>query len=244
MAKDKLSYDDEMAWKEREKEIREESAYTRDTRRLSFGRFYSEGGNAYKNTTVEDDYSDKEMDSQSYDKFLKAQTKLKKLGTKCITSVSSKKSEEYQPHVCIPKNLQVFLKSEDYKKFKYLEYLIKYKCDDSLAEFIEYKYDILNKDPLKEFNDLKNKYNKELKEVKEIMEKIKKGQSPEEIMLQEKKRNDLLLEKMIESNNKEVEELGIDFLLEDESFIPASLLEEEEILSPSLSKITKSFDRD
>ncbi len=82
--KSELNYDDEMAWKEREKAIEEEArithkkAYTRDTQRLSFGRFYGEG-NAYKNATTEDKYSEVEDYTEKSDKFLKASAKFQEI---------------------------------------------------------------------------------------------------------------------------------------------------------------------
>ncbi len=63
----------------KKEKITPKKAYARDTRRLHMGRYYTKGGNVYKNTTIEDDYSDIGNDTEKYDKFLKAEEKLKNL---------------------------------------------------------------------------------------------------------------------------------------------------------------------
>ncbi|MCR5506493.1 MAG: hypothetical protein K6F04_01440, partial [bacterium] len=66
----------------KKEKITPKKAYTRDTRRLHMGQYYSEGGNVYKNSTIEDDYSDIGNDTEKYDKFSKAQNKLENLGVR------------------------------------------------------------------------------------------------------------------------------------------------------------------
>ena len=64
----------------KKEKITPKKAYERDTRRLHMGRYYTKGGNVYKNATIEDDYSDIGADTEKYDKYLKAQERVKILG--------------------------------------------------------------------------------------------------------------------------------------------------------------------
>ena len=66
----------------KKEKITPKKAYTRDTRRLHMGQYYSDGGNVYKNSTIEDNYSEVGDYTEINDKFSKAQNKLENLGVR------------------------------------------------------------------------------------------------------------------------------------------------------------------
>lgn len=89
----------------KKEKITPKKAYTRDTRRLHMGRYYTEGGNVYKNSTIEDDYSDIGDFTEKQDRYQKAQKKLKNMTGSFTPKV-------FSTEIAIPRYTEPVLKNK------------------------------------------------------------------------------------------------------------------------------------